>query len=409
MLLLLFILKVMKTTLTVLFVLLACCSTFASSVPLWVVGIDNDLTDDMEHEGDADDLFYVDPGDYTGVNGYGAGSGFYDLPGAVAISAEALIDPNSTTIGFERAVTLSDPVINMYFQLNAVSAASNARYQLNVETLVSTDNNLEFAVNGTPIDLVSYTSGNRSHHIDFSAADVNAVVGGNVLTVRKVGGTAAYATVDYLRLALVDPNAVFTLGYEGNTPSTQIEFEQEGPARVDLDYYYHAGDYTGVTGLNGVGVTRSTSEPIMSRSDTEGFGRALVPNYPNSNVFFQLSPEERARGHFRFRSELRNLGGGSVHDLRFTFNGVTILELAGISGNTPIDVMFDADDVNAMVGGNVISVEQTAVTGTSPWIQFDYMELQAVIPEPGSAGLIALGGVTLALVGRFKKTGTNPL
>ena len=361
----------------------------AESTVAWVVGSNNNSTGEMEHEAYGDDLLYVHPGDYTGVNGYNVGTGAYDLPGVLAATAEPLIDTNSTAIGFERAVVASDPAINLFFQLDAASSTPETRYRFNLETLHSIHTDLAFSFNGQPIGTNSYAVNNRSYRATFSASAVNAAAGGNVLTVLRTGGTAAYLTVDYLRLAVLDSNEVFTIGYED---LYQSEFEHEGGTRNDPNFYFDAGDYSEVSGLDGAGLNRSTPEPFQSETDSEGFPRALVPSRPTVNIFFQLSAEEQARGRLRFRTRLQWLGSGSVHDMEFLMNGVSVQTLNGVSANTDVDFQFDAAAVQAVDGNNVFSVRQNNVTGASPWIQFDFLELQALLSEAVPIAVETLGG-----------------
>jgi len=373
----------------------------ARAESVWIIGNNNNAVSEFESEADADDLFYRDAGTYTGVSGYNVGSGLYDLAGGVAVSAEPWINAGSTTEGFERSMagTTTERAINIFFHLAPTQALAGAKYQFDAKFLGSSlasdgSHDFLFSMNGT-----TFLTESLAHstvvtvRAQFDAAAVSAAAGANVLSLVRTGGTASYSNIDFLSLRLVEPTEVFHIGIQDNT---QTEFEQEGGGRVDAKFYWETGDYTGVVGQSGAGANVGAGERLIDGTSGDGFVRALTSGATTSDVFFQLTADEVARGSLRYRTSLISRGAGSSHDLEFSMNGTAFLMLTNVAAATPVDVEFDAATVGAVAGGNVVSVRRTGGGTTSPWIQFDFMQLDAV-PEPSTGLLILVAGGLLAL------------
>jgi MYXO-CTERM domain-containing protein len=91
-----------------------------------------------------------------------------------------------------------------------------------------------------------------------------------------------------------------------------------------------------------------------------------------------------------------------THDLEFRMNGAAFHTETGIGAKLVTDT-FTGADVGAVPGSNVIEILRTG--GPGGWIQFDYVSLEvvpgaaAVIPEPSTFVLAALGLLGLGLIG----------
>jgi len=171
------------------------------------------------------------------------------------------------------------------------------------------------------------------------------------------------------------------------------EFEQEGGGRNNPQFYFDAGDYTSVVGQSGAGANVTEAEQFRNDSSVEGFPRALVPGVPNVDIFFQLDEFEAAQRAVHFQADLFALGGGSSHDLAFYLNGQQFYSLSNVTGNRLVDLIFEPTVLNE--GGNVLSIARTGGGSTSPWIQFDYIGLEYVVPEPASLALLAMAAAGL--------------
>lgn len=187
----------------------------------------------------------------------------------------------------------------------------------------------------------------------------------------------------------------------GNVDGNQAEFEQESDTFNNPQYYIHAADYAAVIGQAGAGGNWTGPQEILADgpgADTwanslNGFPRALVPGRPVIDIFFQLSTVEALSPALQFDTLLFGLGGGSSHDVTFYLNGVSFFTQDGIVGDTPVDVLLPrtGGGFTFNEGGNVISLVRDGGGAESPWIQFDYVILNA-IPEP-SSGLLLLAAV----------------
>lgn len=392
--------------------LLCVSSTFAAPPTLvWNIGTPDGLSNEFEHENQGDEFFYLHEGDYSTTPGWDTLSNSYSLYGSPFATAEPIaenppsdppIPPVDPIIGFERALVGggSEDTINIFFQLNASHVPAGAKYRFDaVFSGGNSSHNVTLGFNGqeftSPISVGQ--SPIKGYQQIFTAAEVNAMIGSNVLTLRTENTTAGqYTTLDYLRLTLIDPNVIFSLGANDNS---QADFELEGDARNDAKFYVHAGNYSTVNGSTGAGADVLLPEFVQDGSATDGLPRALVPSRPKLDLFFQLTPEEAAAEKLRFEADLFSLGGGSSHDLVFSINGVTLGTFLNVTAAQLASFEFFPADVNALAGSNVISIERIGGSTTNSYIQFDYLQLSTV-PEPSSAVLLALGAFGL---GAFRR------
>lgn len=194
---------------------------------------------------------------------------------------------------------------------------------------------------------------------------------------------------------------VFQIGVEDNN---QAEFEQESDAYNNAQYYVHAGNYTAVAGKAGNGGVWSGAQEILSDGPTaaewsatpDGFPRALVPGRPVIDIYFQMSAVIAQSPSLQFETKLFGLGGNSVHDVTIFLNGAPIFTQTGIAAEVPVSVSLPKSGFTYNEGGNVISFQRTGGIETNPWIQLDFVRLNA-IPEPSAAllSVLALAGAGL--------------
>ena len=374
----------------------------AAPTVVWSIGTPNSSSAEFEHENDADDFFYLHDGDYGETLGWDSFSRTYSSNGADFGVAEPLLDPDGM-LGFERAVVGggTEDATNIFFQLTEDHVPVGATYRFEAVFSGTGGHAITLGFNGTEFAapyLVASDDGNRWYEQSFTAAEVNALIGSNVLTLRTDNpNSGTWAVLDYLRLTRVDPNVVFSIGVDDET---QNDFELEGDTLNDAQFYVHAGDYTTLSASAGANVT----VPERVRDDlaggTEGFPRALTSARTRLDLYFQLTPEQVAAGELHFEADLFSLGGNSSHDLVFSINGVTLGQIDGITAPQFASFDFLAGDVNAVAGSNVISIERVGGGSESPWIQFDYVQLTSAVPEPSSALMLALGAMGL---GAFRR------
>lgn len=213
----------------------------------------------------------------------------------------------------------------------------------------------------------------------------------------------------------------------GTFDNTQLEFEQESGAYNDPQYYYEAGNYSTIVAqsISGAAVNYAGGQEILLTTplnDPEllGMPRALVPDRPVVDIFFQMDATEASSTSLEFTTTLMALGNngsgevgyvGSSHNLTFYLNGQAFHSdtysttlFADREKAFPVSVSIPFGSIPFNTGSNVLSVQRTGGSPNTPWIQFDALSLNAV-PEPGSAllGLATLG----LLAGRRRSARTS--
>ncbi len=162
----------------------------------------------------------------------------------------------------------------------------------------------------------------------------------------------------------------------GEDNQSIVEFE---PNSELLDNFYaENGDYSRFGG----DVWEDGPEPWNNGIGTDeiGFDRAISAFDPFSHIYFQLTPNELGSRNtiFTFEVELFNAKAGSIHDLAFSINGQTFHTEQNIDvssgGSQVITVQFEAQDVGALLGSNVLTIERTGGTPSS-FVFFDYLSL----------------------------------
>jgi len=391
----------MKTTLSLAILLVvSLIGNSAAAAVLWTIGSNNDSTTDFESESGGDDLFYKHAGDYTGTYGYDTTLGTYTLPGANRATAEALIDAGSATEGFERAMTTSDRAINVYFQLGSQDVVPGARYRFDLEYdgQSGDGHDVTYAMNGQVFATttgIALGGGRRTVRPEFDAAAVNAAVGSNVLSILKTDSVATWLTIDHLRLSRIEPREIFAIGFNDDT---QSEFDSEGGS-ADDKFYWEPGDYTSVQGFTGLGANVAAPEEYRV-GGSQGFPRAVTSGVSATDIFFQLDRQEAGFGKFRFQTDLISLGSGSSHNLEFLLNGEVFHSESNVTANRAIDLTFLSD--NVWEGGNVLTLRRNGGGTTNAWIQFDFVNLTSVVPEPSSV-VLALSGLLLLGVAGWRR------
>lgn len=165
---------------------------------LWIIGDDDGDQDEFEIENQADDFFYLEDGDYTGLTPAGAVWTMGPEPWSVPLDAD---------LGFERALTEADPDVNIYFQLDAGQANSGTTFLVNCEFAdaeVGSMHDIEFRMNGTTFHSEPGVVADGATEVlvspIFTGAEVGAAAGPNVLTIAKTGGSGAWVQFDYVEL-----------------------------------------------------------------------------------------------------------------------------------------------------------------------------------------------------------------
>lgn len=203
--------------------LLACTAAHLPAAVIWQIGLDNNNTlgTEMDPEFQADDFFYLDPGDYRTTQGYTGISTLAFGVDRTGMPPEPVADGISNDIGFERALTSGDPATNVFFQLSAAQLA-DGYLNFTVDFLkpalwadpapgplpnASTDITIYF--NGIVIGIISDMVDATLFSQTVSNSSVNAVAGSNVISLVRtgdsvpVGWVSSYVVMDYLKLESV--------------------------------------------------------------------------------------------------------------------------------------------------------------------------------------------------------------
>jgi hypothetical protein len=170
---------------------------------------------------------------------------------------------------------------------------------------------------------------------------------------------------------------VFYIGVDNNT---QSEFEQENAQLAH--YYWENGNYTVFSPAENWTGGQETfgDQPGAATTNALGFPRALTTGYTQTNIYFMLDAAEAGLNQpMRLVVDIISLGGGSVHDLDVRLNNAApFAAQTGIAGNQTWTIDTTAGAMGAVTGPNVLRIRRTGgAGGASPWIQFDYIHLQA--------------------------------
>lgn len=212
------------------------------------------------------------------------------------------------------------------------------------------------------------------------------------------------ALAAFMSVASLDSQAATTIFQIGVVDNSQAEFEQEADAYNNPQFYVHTGNYSAVVGRAGNGANWTGGPEILSNGPTaaewddtlDGFPRALVPGRPVIDIFFQMSAVIAQSPSLQFDTKFIGQGGGSSHNVSILLNGTTIFTQSNILTDVPVSVSLPKANFTYNEGGNVISFVRDGGTDTNPWIQLDFVRLDA-IPEPSIAMLsvLALAGAGL--------------
>lgn len=177
----------------------------------------------------------------------------------------------------------------------------------------------------------------------------------------------------------------------GEFDGLNSEFEQESGIENNAQYYAHAGDYRGKTGLTGAGLLQATPEPLLSVGTMDGMRRALTSGQHTMEIFFMLPEQAMNEPFLLFQTKFISPGSGSSHNLKLSLNGQEIWAKTQVTSATDmIEVVLRPSDFAYSAGANYLTFQRTAGTSTNPWISIDAVHLQAV-PEPKVALLTLLG------------------
>ncbi|CAN5117725.1 hypothetical protein BH23VER1_BH23VER1_19250 [soil metagenome] len=254
---------------------------------VWYIGIDNGNQGEFEQENGALSNYYWEDGDYTQLNP--AGEVWFG-------GMEPWID-GAADLGFPRALTTGYTRTNIFFQLDGAQSALAAVFRLSVDSIQcrggfdtsvppdgvndTSRHNLEFSMNGVVFHTVSGIS-NQLTQDTFTGAEVGAVEGGNVLSIRRTGGSyeaigqTSWIQFDYLQLEVdtgaincVEPICSFLASPDVVNPggSSQLSWSVDAAATLALDP--DVGEDLNAATSDGVGMisvtpTENTTYTLMS-------------------------------------------------------------------------------------------------------------------------------------------------
>jgi len=271
----------MKSQSPLLYLALACLSlalsptrSSAQFTDLWLIGVDDSSQAEFEHENDGDDFFYVEDGDYTGSNP--AGELWNSGPESWNDGTPA------NAIGFERALTAGDPIMHIYFQLDADEADAGTNFNFEADFIQGEDpssHDLEFRLNGVTFHSQTGVSTDGGAEVlvtdTFMGVDVGTVEGSNVLTIERIGGTGAWVQLDYVRLqadvstgSCADPICSFAGGPLNLAPggSSTLRWITDPTASLSIDQGIGNVDANTSSGIGSIAVspTETTTYTLTS-------------------------------------------------------------------------------------------------------------------------------------------------
>ncbi len=168
-----------------------CGSANAAVEQVFYIGNNNNSASEFDHEGYADDHYYWENGDYSGL-----GTG-----GGVWTAGQEIWNGGDSINGFERALVTSDPSENIYFQLDWDEAGIGAEFTFVADIIQPSGlHDLTFSMNGVPFHTET-NIGTKLVTASFSAADVGAMEGPNVITMLKTND-GGWTQFDYVSLSV---------------------------------------------------------------------------------------------------------------------------------------------------------------------------------------------------------------
>jgi hypothetical protein len=176
---------------------------YAASVEVFYIGVDNNTTSDFDPEWLADDHYYWEDGDYSGL---GTGGGVWSE------GRPELTDDDGGPEGFDRALTTSQPTNFVYFQLTPKEAIPTAKFSFVADMINANGDHhiISYQMNGTEFHEENGI-GAKFVSDTFTGADVGATPGPNYVRITKTNPDG-WNQFDYLSLEVTAPQLAATPG-----------------------------------------------------------------------------------------------------------------------------------------------------------------------------------------------------
>jgi hypothetical protein len=171
---------------------------------LFEAGSDNNSHADFSHEVAADDDYYF-AGDFTALGGPNQTQPeVFNDDADTNTAAGRTGDPS---IGFERALTETDPQTRIWFTVPPEKGTPVSRLRVSVELLQAispgggSNHTIEISLNGRVVRTESNVTSPRLIQFETSGAVAELQPGPNVMQLHRTGGSAGgYVTFDYVML-----------------------------------------------------------------------------------------------------------------------------------------------------------------------------------------------------------------
>lgn len=175
--------------------LLFASASSAAPLEIYFIGVDNGSNSDFDHEGQADDHYYWQNGDYSGL-----GTGGANWAGGM----EPFSDGGGP-LGFDRALTTSDSTNYVYFQVPSNAALSTAVFGYTFDMVQANGtHDIEYGMNGNVFDTRT-NFGNGTVAGTFTGTDVGVMAGSNYVQMEKTD-SGGWTQFDFLRLTVTAPD-----------------------------------------------------------------------------------------------------------------------------------------------------------------------------------------------------------
>jgi len=167
---------------------------------VFFIGVDNGNNSDFDNEGQADDHYYWEDGDYSTL---GTGGGVWSE------GRPEIWKDDAGPEGFERALTGGDNNTYIYFQLDTLEAADDAQFTF-VSDFVQNNgtHNVDFYIMNGNLFHTETGIGTATVVKTFTGAEVGAQVGSNVIEIRRTNAGGGWIQFDYLSLDVVPGTVV---------------------------------------------------------------------------------------------------------------------------------------------------------------------------------------------------------